>query len=297
MSDDSDEIKISVALVTCNLPEFLNRCLESLRSQSVQPYELVVSDDSDLEIAPKTEAVARKWNCKYIKGPRQGLQANLNNAALACRGTHVRIVNDDHIFPENHFKIVQNAVALDPESIWILGEYYEYPSPTAQLQLPGEVQPRGFHKPITNFDDCCAISGGSAILPRIIFNTHRFLEAFGYVCDLEFGPRLKALGYRIRYCPETYVIHLSHGTVEARMEKRKLVYPKGSFLLAYLTYSCYRPNFFDKVECVSYFLFLAMLTSLKIENKCFNLSDFWKTWQLGRKYKSLFEKGQYEQII
>lgn len=288
---------ISIALVTCNLPHYLSRCLESIRSQSIQPYEIVVSDDSNPKIAPQTEAVAHKWNCKYIHGPRRGLQANLNNAALACQGSHVRIVNDDHIFPENHFKVIYDTVKSDPESIWILGEYYEYPNPKSHLHLPGEVQPRGFHKPITNFDDCFAISGGSAIIPRRVFDKHSFLEAFGYVCDLEFGPRLNALGYRIRYCPETYVIHLSHGTVEERIEKRKIVYPKGSFLLSYLTYSCYRPNFFYRIECLSYFFYLSLLTSMKIKDKNFGLFDFWKTWKLGIYYARLFKEGEYEKII
>lgn len=298
--DSPQETKISVALVTCNLPDYLNRCLESIRSQSLQPYEIVISDDSTPEIAPQNEAIALKWDCQYIKGPRRGLQANLNNAALACQGTHVRIVNDDHIFPENHFKIIYDTVKSDPESIWILGEYYEYPDPQSHLHLPGEVQPRGFHKPITDFDDCFAISGGCTIIPRNIFETHRFLEAFGYICDLEFGPRLHALGYRIRYCPDTYVIHLSHGTAEERVEKRKVVYPKGAFLLSYLTYSCYRPNLFAQIECLSYFFYVATIVSLKLKemkDKQFTFLDFWKTWKLGMKYSRLFREGQYEKII
>lgn len=291
------EVYISIALVTCNQPDFLSRCLESLRSQSIQPYEIVVSDDSIPEITPQNQEIALQWSCKYIQGPRRGLQANLNNAALACKGSHVRIVNDDHVFPENHLKILQNCVVSHPETIWILGEYYEYPNSESHLYLPGEVQPRGFHKPITNFDDCFAISGGAAIIPRNIFETHRFLEAFGYVCDLEFGPRLKALGYKIRYCPETYVIHLSYGTVEERIEKRKPIYYKGAFLLAYLAYACYRPNLLDKIQCLSYFGVLALLGSLKVKEYYFSLPDFWYTWRLGRNYTKLFNNGEYEKII
>ena len=39
-------IKLSVALVTRNRPDWLRRCLGSWRTQSVQPYEIVISDDS-----------------------------------------------------------------------------------------------------------------------------------------------------------------------------------------------------------------------------------------------------------
>ena len=297
MPVNSSEIRLSVALITRNRSNLLNRCLESLRSQSVQPFEVVISDDSDPELSSKTEAVAKSWNCRYIAGPRRGLQANLNAAVSACQGTHIRIVNDDHIFPEKHFKILQNLVDSDPKTVWILGEYYEMPGAKSILQLPGEIQPRGFHKPIANFDDCFAISGGASIYPKEIFDKHRFLEIFGYVCDLEFGPRLKALGYKIRYCTDTYVIHLSVGEFQERLMQHQKVIPKGSFIIAYLTYACYRKNILKKLECLSYFFFLALLSSMRIKDFSFNLLDFWQTWRLGIKYQRLFQTGKYEQII
>lgn len=298
MSGNSDEIKVSIALVTRNRPEILNRCLESLRSQSLQPFEVIVSDDSDPEIAPETEKVAKQWNCQYITGPRRGLQANLNNAVSPCQGTHIRIVNDDHVFPEKHFEILQAVVEADPGSVWILSEYDEMPEAASSiLHLPGEIQPRGFHKPITNFDDCFAISGGASIYPRQVFEKNHFLEAFGYVCDLEFGPRLKSLGYRIRYCSETYVIHLSVGEFEERYKQHQDVMLKGVFLIAYLTYGCYLKNPLKQIECIGYFLMKAALNSLTIKKTYFNISDFSKTWQMGNEYRKLFQAGKYEEII
>lgn len=297
MSRNSSEIKMSVASVTRNRPEILYRCLESLRSQSVQPLEVIVSDDSDPEIAPRTEAVAKQWDCLYIPGPRRGLQANLNNAVSVCKGTHIRIVNDDHIFPENHLKIIQQVVESDPDSIWILSEYYEMPGSNSILQLPGEIQPRGYHKPITSFDDCFAIGGGASIYPRQIFERHRFLEAFGYVCDLEFGPRLKGLGYRIRYCPETYVIHLSVGEFEERVKQHQEVLIKGAFLIAYLTYGCYLKDDFKKIECLGYFWVKSLLNSLKLKKSYFRLGDFWKTFQIANQYIKMFKAEKYEQIV
>lgn len=292
MSNHSEKITLSVALVTRNRPELLSQCLESLRSQSIQPFEVIVSDDSDLEIAPEIEAIAKGWNCQYITGPRRGLQANLNNAVDACHGTHVRIVNDDHTFPENHFKIIQNLLESDPNSIWTLGEYCEIPGTQSLFQLPGEIQPRGFHKPIENFDDCMGISGGASIYPRKIFEYHHFLEAFGYVCDLEFGPRLKALGYRIRYCSETHVIHQTPIIIR---DPKMLC--KGHFLLSYLTYAFYLPNFLKKSECLIYFWWIAFLGSINIRKAGFTFVDYQKTRELGQKYGKLFQTGKYNQIF
>jgi glycosyltransferase involved in cell wall biosynthesis len=171
----------------------------------MQPFEVIVSDDSDAQYVSEVERIAKHWDCQYISGPRRGLYANRNHAAFACKGTHVRTMDDDHEFPEGHFDVINRAVSQDPESIWIIGEYNEHPTASSQLGLPGEIQPRGFSGPPQDYDDCFAISDGAAIYPKTILDTHHYLEAFSFGhLYLEFGARLKALGYRIRLCPDTY---------------------------------------------------------------------------------------------
>jgi glycosyltransferase involved in cell wall biosynthesis len=290
------EIRLSVALVTRNRPDSLNRCLTSLRSQSLQPFEVIVSDDSDPELAPETEAVARRWNCWYITGPRRGLYANRNHAALASQGTHIRTMDDDHEFPENHFQTVQKVVDSDPNSIWIIGEYWEKPTPSSTRHFPGEIQPRGFMNLPSNLDDCFAISDGAAIYPKQIFTNHRYLEVFKFgSLYLEFGARLKALGYRSRYCPDTYIIH--HYIPGKRSFNNENLERKSAFLAAYLTYSCYVQNLVKQFECLSYFFIISVLTTLKIKQYSFSLFDFWYVWILAKRYKNAFVSGNYNQMV
>ena len=45
------ETRLSVALVTRNRPASLERTLKSLRAQSVQPWNVIISDDSDADQA------------------------------------------------------------------------------------------------------------------------------------------------------------------------------------------------------------------------------------------------------
>src|SRR5437870_13704662 len=116
------EIRLSIALITSNRSESLQRCLECLRTQSVQPYEVVVSDDSDASAAPATRAVAARWKCRYIVGPRRGLYANRNHVAMACTGTHIRTMDDDHTLPEKHLERCLEAVESDPTTVWTTGE-------------------------------------------------------------------------------------------------------------------------------------------------------------------------------
>jgi glycosyltransferase involved in cell wall biosynthesis len=204
------EIQLSVALVTRNRPDSLNRCLKSLRSQNVQPFEIVISDDSDLELAPQTKTIAEHWNCRYIEGPRRGLYANRNHAALVCEGTHIRTMDDDHEFPEQHFEKCISSIKSDPEVIWIIGEYLpsekirEEPHP-----CPGELHPRGFSIPPHDTQHSWAISDGASIYPKVIFDIGiMYVEYFKFgLAYLEFGSRLHWLRYRIRHLESTYVIH------------------------------------------------------------------------------------------
>lgn len=204
------EILLSIALVTRNRPESLDRCLKSLRAQNIQPFEVIVSDDSDPNFTAETEAIAKKWNCKYIPGPRRGLYANRNYVALHCQGTHIRTMDDDHEFPEGHFEQCILAIQSDPQSIWIIGEYLpEEKEKQIPPPCPGQLHPRGFSYTPEETQNCWAISDGASIYSREIFNQGiRYIEYFKFGASyLEFGSRLHWLGYRIRHLDNTYIIH------------------------------------------------------------------------------------------
>jgi glycosyltransferase involved in cell wall biosynthesis len=208
-------INLSVALVTRNRPESLRRTLSSLRVQSVQPAEVVVSDDSTGESAESVRELALAFGCRYVRGPRRGLYANRNSAALACKGTHIRTMDDDHEFPPGHLSACMDAIAYDAESIWIIGEFVpgrdrigDGPPP-----CPGELDARGYSGSPTDPSHCWAIADGSSIYPRFVFERGVRYEQeipFGQAY-LELGSRLSWLKYRIRFLDTTYVIHHDAG--------------------------------------------------------------------------------------
>ncbi|MCL1470613.1 glycosyltransferase family 2 protein [Argonema antarcticum] len=213
------EISLSIALVTRNRPESLERCLKSLRSQSIQPFEVVVSDDSDPELAPKTEALAKYWDCRYIKGPQRGLYANRNYTALACKGTHIRTMDDDHLLPEGHMEQCMEAVWFDPKSIWTTGEMGfingEY---CGTSQTATQLYPSGVAGSVTDVDDNWAIADGATIYPKEVFDRgHRMVEWFPFGSSyLEFGAYLYYHGFRSRCIPGALIKHYADQTILTR---------------------------------------------------------------------------------
>jgi glycosyltransferase involved in cell wall biosynthesis len=204
------DLSLSVALVTRNRPDSLQRTLRSLRAQDLQPFEVVVSDDSEPALAGATREVALEHGCRYLTGPQSGLYANRNAAALACQGTHVRTMDDDHEFPGGHVAACLRAMRARPAAIWIIGECL--PGDDAGEQpwvCPPQLHPRGFSVTPPNGSRIWAISDGAAIYPREIFTRGlRFYEGFLFGASyLEWGSRLHWLGYEIRHLDDTYVIH------------------------------------------------------------------------------------------
>ena len=205
------QIQLSIALVTRNRPTSLERTLQSLRRQDMQPFEVVLSDDSDEAHRIAVSSLAEKYDCIYQRGPQRGLYANRNAAARTCRGTHFRTMDDDHEFPPGHLARCLEAIAEDPDAIWILGEYTPGQSPQANgiHPCPGELHPRGHCVMPSDPQHCRAISCGATIYPRSvvdrnIMNVEEFRFGGSY---LEYGCRLWKLGYRLRHLQNTYVIH------------------------------------------------------------------------------------------
>ena len=209
-TNSAREIRQSVALVTRNRPTSLERTLKSLRLQDVQPWEVVISDDSTEEYAPQVAAIVENFGYHYVRGPQRGLYANRNHVAGRCAGTHVRTMDDDHEFPAGHFAACAAALEKDSESVWIIGEHYPT---TANRDVPpacpGQLHPRGFSVGPPDPDNCWAISDGATIFPRALFDRGlRYVEAFRFgAVYLEFGSRLYWLGYRIRHLNTTHVFH------------------------------------------------------------------------------------------
>jgi glycosyltransferase involved in cell wall biosynthesis len=230
--------QLSIALLTRNRPESLNRCLESVRSQNIQPWEIVVSDDSEGDNRAKTAQIAQNWGCRYISGLRRGLYANRNFAALACRGTHIRTMDDDHILPPEHLEQCLGAIADDPHSIWTTGEIgFVNNQFSGQAKTAQQLCPAGVGEAVRDVDNNWAIADGSTIYPRLVFDRgYRLIETYGYGSSyLEFGAYLYHRGFRSRCIPNAYVEHYANEATVNRYHPEALE----SWLFASLCYNLY----------------------------------------------------------
>ena len=199
---------VSVALVTRNRPRSLERCLHSWRRQTVAPDEIVVSDDSDDETAGESEEIARRYGCRYTRGPRRGLYANRNHASLECRGTHIVSADDDHTHPTDYVAVISDLVTADPDRIWIFSERWPGDA-DSPLICPPELHRSGFGSAPADPSRCAAIADGASVFPQQIFASGlRYDETyrFGGLWYL-WGKLLADRGWRITFSDRTFVWH------------------------------------------------------------------------------------------
>lgn len=201
---------VSVALVTRNRPDSLRRTLASLRDQSSQPAEVVVSDDSGGSRVAQTQRVAEELRAHYVPGPRRGLYANRNYVARACGGTHVRTMDDDHTFPPDHWEAVAAAVAEDAAAVRVIGEVTPATFGTgAERVCPSQLHPRGYSTTPRPGGACWSLVDGAAIYPKAVFEAAGgYYEGFVFGASyLEFGSRLHWMGWPVRHLGSTCVVH------------------------------------------------------------------------------------------
>ena len=249
-----DSIEISVALVTRNRPASLRRCLVSWRSQTVQPFEIVISDDSDDLIRPLVQNLAAEFDARWTSGPRRGLYANRNHVASSCQGTHVFSSDDDHEHPVDFLEKCLLALKRDPHSAWCLGEVWSWKDVSGGWMLPGELTLRGAPNAAKEISDTWAWSDGATICPREVFDSGLFFcETFRFGwCYLEFGSLLHAVGLRIRILTSTGVIHHLHEIGRSfRLPTEELAASYFSLLMLALVY---QPTFTNQGLLLLYLL-------------------------------------------
>jgi glycosyltransferase involved in cell wall biosynthesis len=200
---------ISIALVTRNRPESLRRCLKSWRSQSVQPFEIVISDDSNDPHQAEMQQIAAEFGARWIAGPRRGLYANRNHVAAHCRGAYIFSADDDHEHPVDLMEKCLAALRKDPQAAWCLGEVNSWEQIPEGWGVPGELGATGGSDMPGDLSNTWAWSDGAALCPRGVFDSGlAFTEAFRFGASyLEFGCLLHATGRRIRILEGIGVVH------------------------------------------------------------------------------------------
>lgn len=141
---------VSIIVPVYNCQEYLDRCVESLRSQTLQNIEILLIDDgstdSSVHICEKHVAVDHRVKCIHKKN---GGVSSARNAGLeAALGEYVMFVDsDDRLIPEACEMMLKNichapydcvicGIRQDTGNIWTFAQEREYNAVSFKREFP-----------------------------------------------------------------------------------------------------------------------------------------------------------------
>jgi glycosyltransferase involved in cell wall biosynthesis len=191
-----EQPSVSVVLVTYNRAHLLDATLESILSQTISDFELIIADDASCDETPE---VCRRWiesrqvnfggfsglgrslrtrggevlgrqghfvrvaptPIRYLRRPHNlGMPQNLNLGILASTGKYVAILHDDNLYSPDLLKEWKTCLDEHPKAAFVFNAYRALDACGQTRTVYREVLPR--------------CSPGSVLLERIFFKRWRF---------------------------------------------------------------------------------------------------------------------------
>ena len=226
-------MKVTIVIPNYNGAHFMKSCLEKLRKQTFQDFQVLVVDngsqDDSLALMrdcyPEIRVIALKKNYGFSRAVNVGIRA--------ARTPYVILLNNDtEPEPEYVEKLVKaisrskRIFSVSPKMVQLYhkdliddaGDLYTAVGWAAQ---------RGVGQPAEDYDRPCRIfsaCAGAAIYRRSVFDEIGYFDElhFAYLEDLDVGFRARIHGYRNEYCPESVVYHVGSGTSGSRYNSFKV---------------------------------------------------------------------------
>lgn len=117
---------VSVAVITYNSSKYVIETLESIKAQTYQNIELIISDDCSTD---NTVQMCKKWceqnkerfaRIQYVEVEQNtGVSANCNRAEDACQGEWVKLIAGDDILKSNCIQEYMNYCEKQNDVIYV----------------------------------------------------------------------------------------------------------------------------------------------------------------------------------
>jgi GT2 family glycosyltransferase len=201
----------------------LRACLDSLRAQSFQDFDVAVVDNGSTD--DSLEILAEDYPQVRIVGweTNRGVAAAFNEGVRQCRGELLALLNNDMEVAPDWLAALVQALERDPKAgaaaskilfidrrtINSAGDVYRRDG------IPGN---RGVHEidqgQYDRTEYVFGASGGASLFRRQLFDEIGFFDErlVSYCEDVDWAWRLQLAGYRCLYMPEAVAYHWGSAT-------------------------------------------------------------------------------------
>ena len=219
--------KVSVIIPNYKGIDFIRGCLDSLKKQSYEDFEIIVadnfSDDGSADIVEKEYP-----DVKLIRlSQNYGFSRAINEGLKISKADYVLLLNNDTTVHECLIEKLVAAMESDERIFSVASKMLQMYEPE-KIDGAGDLYcalgwafARGKDKPkdrYANRQNVFAACGGAALYRRRILDEIGWFDEFhfAYLEDVDIGYRARIMGYRNVYEPGAIVYHAGSGVSGSR---------------------------------------------------------------------------------
>ena len=211
-------MKYSIIVPVFNRPDEVDELLESLRSQTLKDFEVVIVEDgSQIPCKDVCDKYANILDLHYYFKENSGPGQSRNYGVERAQGEYVIILDSDAVTPPGFMQAIDDELKHQPTDAW--------GGPDAAHESFSDIQ-KAISYAMTSFFTTGGIRGGKKQLdkkfyPRSFnlgvrrevyqqlggFTTERFSKMSLYGEDIDFSLRIYKNGYSCRLFPEAWLWH------------------------------------------------------------------------------------------
>jgi len=192
-------------------------CLDALRSNSYEHYELIVVDDCSTDRSPD---ISREKGAVVLKMPRQSGPGGARNlGAQQARGEVLFFVDADCVVKSDSLDRVAQTFANYPDVAATFGSYDDEPAEANFVSQYKNLFHRFVHQ--QGREEAETFWAGCGAMRRDVFLSVNGFDAERYprpaIEDIELGYRLRAKGHRILLDKQLQAKHLKRWTMKSML--------------------------------------------------------------------------------
>jgi len=210
-------MKYSIIVPVYNRPDEVDELLESLTSQTLKDFEVVIVEDgSKITCKDVCDKYANILHLHYYYKENSGPGQSRNYGVERANGEYVLIVDSDAVAPAGFMQAIDDELKRQPSDAW--------GGPDAAHESFTDVQ-KAISYAMTSFFTTGGIRGGKKQLDKFYprsfnlgirreaylalggFSKIRFSKMSLYGEDIDFSIRIYKAGYSCRLFPEAWVWH------------------------------------------------------------------------------------------
>src|ERR1035437_1313302 len=122
----SNQPSVSVILVTYNRASLLDTTIDSILTQTMADFELIIADDASPD---RTQEVCQRWALAdsriryHRRAENTGMPQNLNLGMFASTGKYLAILHDDDVYSPVLLEKWTTSLDQHPNAAFVLNSY------------------------------------------------------------------------------------------------------------------------------------------------------------------------------